>query len=478
MDPEETQDLVDQEDLQEAIELIDEKLEELETKVDEIDIETPLEVVYSQIEEFKDKMTSFAAKDGRAGKDGKDGERGLRGLAGPQGARGERGLAGKDGADGKQGKDGESKVVHDFGGGGNLPGRRWQVNGSIIGASFNDVNIVSPGATAANDVTGKRTTLTIPGGSAEPAAPDTSVQFNDGGSFGGSKLLYDKNESAAHFFTGNDGSGIGINFVAGDAVTDGSGGGFELLAGDAAGDDHSGGSFVLSAGSGGAGGAGDPSPGGGVQITGGSGATQSGSGGSISLTAGNAQGGNSNGGDILINSGGKTGSGVNGRWKAGQKDGQYQFSEADNDFVGILNFDSIDTTDKTFTFPNQSGTLALGPLTSGTYTPTVSAAANTDSTPSATQAQYLRVGSTVTVSGRFTADPTLAATTTSFEMDLPVASNFGAASDAGGVAFCGNIAAMGAEVIAVAANDTVKVMWKSSDVTSQTWSYTYSFQII
>ena len=73
---------------------------------------------------------------------------------------------------------------------------------------------------------------------------------------------------------------------------------------------------------------------------------------------------------------------------------------------------------------------------SGTYTPTVSAAANTDSTPTVTVCQYIRVGSTVHVSGSFTADPTLAATSTSFEMTLPVASDIGATKDLSGVAFC------------------------------------------
>lgn len=117
-------------------------------------------------------------------------------------------------------------------------------------------------------------------------------------------------------------------------------------------------------------------------------------------------------------------------------------------------------------------------LASGTYTPTRSAEANLDSNVSMSEAQYLRIGSTVTVSGRFTADPTLAATTTSFEGTLPISSNIGAVEDVAGVAFCGNIAAQGAEVIGVAANDTFKVQWKSGDVTSQTWSYTFTYQII
>jgi len=117
-------------------------------------------------------------------------------------------------------------------------------------------------------------------------------------------------------------------------------------------------------------------------------------------------------------------------------------------------------------------------LAAGTYTPTRSAETNLDSNVTMTEAQYLRVGNTITVSGRFTADPTLTATATSFEITLPVASNIGAAEDAAGVAYCGAIAGQGAEIIGVAGNDTAKIQWIAGDVTSQTWSYTFSYQVI
>ena len=125
-----------------------------------------------------------------------------------------------------------------------------------------------------------------------------------------------------------------------------------------------------------------------------------------------------------------------------------------------------------------SSQISTSTLTSGTYTPTRSAETNLDANVTMTEAQYMRVGNTVTVSGRFTADPTLTATTTDFEITLPVASNIGATEDAGGVAFCGNIVSQGAEVIGVVANDTAQIQWKSSDVTSQVWAYTFSYQII
>ena len=114
----------------------------------------------------------------------------------------------------------------------------------------------------------------------------------------------------------------------------------------------------------------------------------------------------------------------------------------------------------------------------GTYTPTRSAETNLDANVTMSEAQYLRVGATVLVSGRFTANPALAATATSFEGTLPVASNIGAVEDIAGTAFCGNIAGQGAEIIGVVANDTFKVQWVSGDITNQTWSYAFAYQVI
>jgi hypothetical protein len=63
-------------------------------------------------------------------------------------------------------------------------------------------------------------------------------------------------------------------------------------------------------------------------------------------------------------------------------------------------------------------------------------------------------------------------------MTLPIASNLGAEGDVSGIAFCGAVASQGAEVIGVAANDTAKVQWVAGDVTSQTWSFNFSYRII
>lgn len=140
-----------------------------------------------------------------------------------------------------------------------------------------------------------------------------------------------------------------------------------------------------------------------------------------------------------------------------------------------------DDSDLTFATDKLTATkiaISQGDIISGVYTPTRSAEANLDSNVTVTQAQYLRVGNVVTVSGRFTADPTLTATTTSFELSLPIASNIGAAEDLAGTAICGNIVSQSAEIIGVVANDTAQVQWKAGDVTSQTWSYTFTYRII
>lgn len=156
-----------------------------------------------------------------------------------------------------------------------------------------------------------------------------------------------------------------------------------------------------------------------------------------------------------------------------------QDSFADNYFagdVGIATASPGSTLDVAGSFQCNSITNDTG-LAAGTYTPTSSAAANLAANPTMTEAQYLRVGNTVTVSGRFTADPT-AAGAASFELTLPVASNIGAAEDAAGVAFSGSIAGQGAEITGSVANNTAIVSWVAVDITSQLWSYTFSYQVI
>ena len=129
---------------------------------------------------------------------------------------------------------------------------------------------------------------------------------------------------------------------------------------------------------------------------------------------------------------------------------------------------------------NAAAIAAVGVITaSGTYTPTRSAEANLDANVTPTDAQYLRVGATVTVSGSFTADPTTTATATSFELSLPIASNIGQIYHLAGTAVCG--ATAGGDPVAISgsvANNTAVFTWRTVTVASNVWYYTYSYQII
>lgn len=117
-------------------------------------------------------------------------------------------------------------------------------------------------------------------------------------------------------------------------------------------------------------------------------------------------------------------------------------------------------------------------IRSGTFTPTRSAETNLDGNVTPTEAQWCRVGNVVTVSGRVTGvDPTIPGAA-SFELSIPVASNFAAVKDAAGTAFCGAISGQGAEIIGSIANNTVVIQWIAGDVTSQDWSYQYTYLVI
>lgn len=124
------------------------------------------------------------------------------------------------------------------------------------------------------------------------------------------------------------------------------------------------------------------------------------------------------------------------------------------------------------------GDATVQEIRSGTYTPTSSNQTNLAANPTMTKAQWFRVGNVVTVSGRFIADPTLAATSTSFEIDPPVESIFAKKEDCSGVAFCGTVAGMGAAIYGENTNNTVFFLWVSSDIISQTWSYTFTYEVI
>ena len=123
--------------------------------------------------------------------------------------------------------------------------------------------------------------------------------------------------------------------------------------------------------------------------------------------------------------------------------------------------------------------LNVDPLvpSAGTWIPTLTNAANL-SASSAYVGQWMRVGNTVTASGKVNVDPTLTATATALGMSLPVASNFALQEDCGGVAFASGIAGQGAAIRGDAANNRAEMAWVSADVTAQDMSFTFTYRVI
>ncbi len=121
--------------------------------------------------------------------------------------------------------------------------------------------------------------------------------------------------------------------------------------------------------------------------------------------------------------------------------------------------------------------IANGGGLSGTYTPTLTNVANLDAS-TAFVCQYLQVGATVTVSGKVNVDPTTTLTLTQLGISLPIASNFAAAEQCGGVAFASGIASQGAAMLADATNDRAQLTWIATDITNQSMYFSFTYQVI
>lgn len=171
---------------------------------------------------------------------------------------------------------------------------------------------------------------------------DTQVLFSDGANnpAGDAGMTYNKTSnvlSVSSVYSQTDqvlnlrgiGNGVGVNVLGSDATSSGdSGGDFQLSAGSGNGTGSGGGSY-LSAGNGGT----------------------TGNGGDVYLYGGD--GGNSgarNGGNINIIPGTKNGAGTEGRVK---------INDPSTGINAVFDTDSLATSDKIFTFPNTTGTLAL-----------------------------------------------------------------------------------------------------------------------
>lgn len=160
----------------------------------------------------------------------------------------------------------------------------------------------------------------------------------------------------------------------------------------------------------------------------------------------------------------------------GDTDANLLFVDASADRVGIGTNSPGSKLDVAGSLQCDSITNDTG-LAHGTYTPTLTNVANLDGS-TAFECQYMRVGNTVTVSGKVSVDPTLTATSTQLGISLPVASNLGAEEDCAGVAFASGIAMLGAAILGDATNNRAQMQWVSSDVTDQPMYFSFSYQII
>jgi hypothetical protein len=243
----------------------------------------------------------------------------------------------------------------------------------------------------ASDLTG--------GGGGSPGGSDTQIQFNDAGAFGGDAdftwdkttnqltlgsedtISYIKGKDATTLFStgnkveisggqgANSGNGGYLSLYGGNADPGSDGSGGDMIAnGGAAGLNGDGGLFTFQGGDGGSvsgdggivtikgGQANTAGLGGDVNITGGKGGTASGKGGDLYLTGGQGRL-NADGGTIYLQGGAGNGTGVNGKIAIGNLSG----------FNALISSDLLTTANRSFAFPDNSGTLALlSDITGGT----------------------------------------------------------------------------------------------------------------
>lgn len=117
-------------------------------------------------------------------------------------------------------------------------------------------------------------------------------------------------------------------------------------------------------------------------------------------------------------------------------------------------------------------------LDSGTYTPTSNDLYNLSSvTPK--QAQFLQVGSTVTVSGTCDVDPT-ATGYCAFALTLPVASNLGAFEDlaGSGSSLEGLTSIPAVAIYGRQADNKANFSWIAGATTAASIPYTFTYQVI
>ena len=144
---------------------------------------------------------------------------------------------------------------------------------------------------------------------------------------------------------GSTGAGGSVSFEAGAAGGGNAAGGASSFSGGTGSGSGNGGTIDFSSGNGG-----DTGGGGTMTFTTGDGGGTSGAGGNVQFLLGNANGGNNNGGSLILRPGLKSGSGV---------DGTVQFNNNNTGRSAVFNTSLIASSDKTYFFPNLTGTFAV-----------------------------------------------------------------------------------------------------------------------
>jgi hypothetical protein len=127
-----------------------------------------------------------------------------------------------------------------------------------------------------------------------------------------------------------------------------------------------------------------------------------------------------------------------------------------------------------------SGNIIEGPMiAAGTYTPTLTNGTNVTSS-TASSCQYMRVGNTVTVSGKINVTPTSTGAT-DLGISLPIASAIANDNECGGTGAVGNTTDLFGSVRGDATNDRAELIFTigaTGTTSAQDWYFTFTYRII
>lgn len=126
------------------------------------------------------------------------------------------------------------------------------------------------------------------------------------------------------------------------------------------------------------------------------------------------------------------------------------------------------------------GSVIEGPaLAAGTYTPTLTNGTNVSSS-TASSCQYMRVGNTVTVSGKVNVSPTTIGATL-LGISLPIASSIANDNECGGTGTVGNTTDLFGSIRGDATNDRAELFFTigvTGTTSAQDWYFTFTYRIL